>query len=310
MDLDDGDRVAAIVQESGRIGEGSNKPDSTKQRKQKMKKLMIAAVAAVVAGSMFAAPYVYDFDATVKTTQGRAGVVTVNLGMNAAGTQFWYQDPAVAGFMDTTKNINGVAVPTIKAETVNGNPAIQAAILTIAATYNTRSAGRWCETYRIPGCYRVAGTRRYTDQFRQDDCCAAGYALNDVDGNGSVIAWQQTSAAIATPLFQRFGSADPAAANKVELYGPVSIFTVGAVQVFGGWLAGQGTMARRNGVDYISTISGNIVGTLPAPTCANCCTLPTPSVAFDCANPTGAALPFTAGFGTFRLRINNNLTTF
>ena len=54
MDLDNGDRVIARVLESGRYGEGSNKPDS-KKGKNKMKKLMIAAVAAIVAGGAFAA---------------------------------------------------------------------------------------------------------------------------------------------------------------------------------------------------------------------------------------------------------------
>ena len=56
--------MVARVQESGRTGEGSNKPDS-KKRKNKMKKLMIAAVTAAVAGGAFATTLVYDYKASV-----------------------------------------------------------------------------------------------------------------------------------------------------------------------------------------------------------------------------------------------------
>ncbi len=91
MDLDDGDRVIARVLESGRYGEGSNKPDSKKKEKNKMKKLMIAALATVaVAGAYAACDYVapdtawvYKWTFSGKTTVGTP--VTATVVKNACG---------------------------------------------------------------------------------------------------------------------------------------------------------------------------------------------------------------------------------
>ena len=196
------------------------------------------------------------------------------------------------------------------------NTAAQAAVKALAAakTYNYKSAGKWCATWKFvdQDCYRVAGSVKLTDRFSQESCCANSYSLTN-EVVGSSIAYQQTATEIGTPLSQRFGGLTLAKAKKVELYAPVVLKAQAAtnvVDVFSGWLAGQGTVATKNNADYVSALSGNIVGTLPAPTCPNCCTAPTPAIAFDCANPDGAKLPYTAGYGSFRLKINNKKSTF
>ena len=65
MDLDDGDRVIARVQESrGKSGKGQQ---ARLQKGTKMKKLMLTAAAAAMAAGAFAdMPAVYDYKATVK----------------------------------------------------------------------------------------------------------------------------------------------------------------------------------------------------------------------------------------------------
>ena len=290
-----------------------------KKEKDKMKKLMIAAVVAAVAGGAFATDYVYDFSATLKTTKARSGKVTttINLGADATGTMFWYEDPSVTNFLDTTKTVGGATVPTISDAQMATNKAAQDAVIALAnyGTYNYKSAGKWCATWKFSweNCYRVTGSTKLTDVLSQADCCYDGaFAFSNIVG--SIIQYQETATnSVAEPLFQHFGSLLNERANKIEIYAPVTLKAVGAtsvVDVFGGWLAGQGTLAARNGNVYVSAISGNIVGTLPAPVCPNCCTAPTPSYAFDCANIAGAELPYTAGFGTFRLKINNRLSTF
>ena len=91
-----------------------------------MKKLMIAAAVAAIAG-VASATYVYDFNATLKTTKARNGKVTttINLGADATGTVFWYQDDSVTNFLDTTKTVGGATVPTISDANMATNKAAQ-----------------------------------------------------------------------------------------------------------------------------------------------------------------------------------------
>lgn len=285
-----------------------------------MKKLMLFAAVAAIAGGAFAAEYVYDFTATLKTTKGRTGkeTSTINLGADASGTVFWYQHQSVQAYLDGTHNVGGQDVPTISEANMKTNTAAQAAVkaLYAAKTFNYKSAGKWCASWKFvdQDCYRVAGSVKLTDTFSQVDCCAdSNYSLTN-EVTGSTIAYQETATEIGMPLFQRFGGLTLAKAKKVELYASVDLKAQAAtntVDVFSGWLAGQGTVATKNNADYVSAISGNIVGTLPAPTCPNCCIAPTPAIAFDCANlDVGAQLPYTAGYGSFRLKINNKKSTF
>jgi hypothetical protein len=324
--------VAAGTRGNEEAGEGFNKPDSKKQGNKKMKKL-IAIAAVVVAGSMFAQDFVYDFSATLKTTKGKKGSVTVKLGKNDSG-DFWYNNPAVTNYtynantkISETKVIDGMPVPRIVAGFLATNEQAQIAVLSIAGDYDIQSAGKWCAIYKIPGCYRVAGTRKITAKFYNDDCCddtviAAGISglvgYGDTEVTNSVIKWANTTtnapvvagfnSVLGGPLFQFFGSSDPDKANKIELYAPVKIWSSTA-QAFDGYLAGQGTVAEKANADYFPAVSGNIVGLLLAPVCENCCTPGTKSVAFDCVNDdTPTQLPYTAGFGTFRLKINKKLS--
>ena len=82
--------MTARALESGRYGEGTNKPDSTKKGNKKMKKLMIAALAvASVAGAYAACSYtepttawVYKWTFTGKTTFGvKPAAVKVETGL-------------------------------------------------------------------------------------------------------------------------------------------------------------------------------------------------------------------------------------
>ena len=288
-----------------------------------MKKLMLFAAVTAIAGGAFAAEYVYDFTATLKTTKGRTGkeTSTINLGADASGTKFWYEDDSVKPYLDADHDVGGgVKVPTISEATMKNNTNAQNAVKALwengHGKFSNKSAGKWCASWKIKteDCYRVAGSVKLTDTFSQIDCCAgSGYSLSN-EVTGSTIAYQQTAANIGDPLFQRFGGLTLAKAKKVELYASVDLMAKPAtntVDVFSGWLAGQGTVATKNNADYVSAISGNIVGTLPAPTCPNCCMAPTPAIAFDCANlDVGAQLPYTAGYGSFRLKINNQKSTF
>ena len=294
-----------------------------------MKKLMIVAAAAAMIGSVEAAGY--NFQATLRTTQARAGVNTFavcNLGVDAAGN-FWYTDPAVVALQRalpaafTTKSVGGNVVPAFVKEangvarivTLGGQPATDA-IRALAAVYRFPSAGVFCEQVNVidfANCYRVAGSRVLTSQFTQANCCAAGVAGDGFIGKAPDYAadslfygttWIPAGATanrqlFDTPLLQRFGWYENTRANKVEIYAPVQVAD------FRGYLAGQGTMRAITPAPIVQTITGNIVGTLAAPQCTSCCVPATASVAFDCANAAVATqLPRTAAYGTFRLIFN------
>ena len=113
--------MAAEARGNEEAGEGSNKPDSKKERNETMKKLMIVAAVAAMAGGAFAYDG-YNFTATLKTTQGRKGtdvITTLNLGKS--GSTFWYQDAEYVAITNiaseawyATKDIQGSTVPTVK----------------------------------------------------------------------------------------------------------------------------------------------------------------------------------------------------
>jgi hypothetical protein len=66
VNLSERGRVSAGAKVNEEAGEGSNKPDSKKERNKQMKKLMIASLAACAVSGAFAAPLVYDYKASVK----------------------------------------------------------------------------------------------------------------------------------------------------------------------------------------------------------------------------------------------------
>ena len=204
--------------------------------------------------------------------------------------------------------------------------------------YDQQSAGQWCEVVKVidpAQCYRVAGTKKIDLKFKENDhvvdCCTdigaaltfvAPAATNIADSvsdtavstvylnNDGAIAYQTNQvaalSAIST-LYQRFGSQENSKANRLEMYAAVPYALTTDGYLFAGWIAGQGTAFARDGM-AANTISGNIVGVVEAPECEYCCSPSTASVAFDCLNETSPALlPYSAAYGTFRLRYVRNV---
>ena len=300
-----------------------------------MKKLIIAAAVAVVAGGAFALDG-YDFTATLKTTKGKSGkdTVTINLGADASGQVFWYQEPTLASWFAnpeyaTTKTVGGFTVPTLKKDKVASDADLQKKIKAAAATYKFKSAGKWCETYKFTdeNCYRVAGSAKIAVDLYTSNCCAivtAGkvlitntfetvYGVNE----GGIYIDETTTESIGPGFINRFGSLVYTKATKVEMFGGVKALPTTDNRVFiAGALAGQGTYSK----DRVSSVSGNIVGYMMPTLCPSCCTKPFTAIAFLCDDPTphggyplgekpqgsdyAEELP-TAAFGTFRLKYNS-----
>lgn len=283
-----------------------------------MKKLMIAAAAAALVGGAFAEETTaYTFTASVKTTVGKAGKTTTYyyLGVNDDGDKFWYQDDDIFGTEDgsyqdgqmylmpryfETKTINGRTIPCLSAEGKADIEWLKTYIIPLQATYGNKSAKKWCESGKFveEGCYRVAGTKKFSTVVFGNFCCEA---LKDED-DAEVLSFTLT---------QRFGSLSYQTAKKVEIYGTAmdSAFT----------LAGQGSVGKVLTYDDaegnlatedlgITSVSGYLVGTLDAPDCVNCCSLPDAAVAFTCDDPTQNDTLDTAAFGTFSLKYNAKAT--
>lgn len=278
-----------------------------------MKKLMIAAALAAMVGGAFA-DTAYTFSASVKTTVGKAGktTTTYNLGVDAAGTEFWYQNAAVQALITadsaitnpkdryfTTKRVGGTTVPALSSKAKKDNAWLIANIVPLAATYTEKSANKWCDSFKVTaeGCYRVAGTRKVSDVVVGDICCAgltgADYTIDETEVLASV---------------QRFGGLTYAAAKKAEIFAKVTGTGISAA-----YLAGQGSVGKvidndlagtLTTVDGITSLSGNIVGVIVAPECEYCCTANQPAGAFACGTTTIDTTLETAAYGTFSIKYN------
>ena len=285
-----------------------------------MKKLMIVAAVAAMVGGAFA-DTAYTFSATLKTTKGKSGKVTTtyNLGADAAGV-FWYEETAVADLIAaenantqlaakdryfTTKKFGGRTVPALTSKAKKDADWLSRNIAPLAATYNEKSAGKWCDTFKLTeeGCYRVAGTEKIKDIFVGDICCAA-LVGQDLD-----LGLSLDSTALLGGV-QRFGGLTYAAAKKAEIFAKVDD---GAdVECY---LAGQGSFGKvlehtdlDTAVDGVTSLSGNIVGVIPAPECEYCCTANVPAIAFACGDAAGDTALKTAVYGTFSLKYNAKAT--
>jgi hypothetical protein len=180
-----------------------------------MKKLMILAAVAAIAGGAFA-DVGYNFSATLKTTKGRLGkdvITTLNLGQNAL-LGFWYQDHRYAeitnildGAWYDTKVIQGRTIPTVAKATDSAGEtysktgkylwaaneadgtsssnyiAVVKLLGELHEIYHERSAGVYCETVKVVDpakCYRVAGSKKINQDFYEDwnyeDCCEETFA--------------------------------------------------------------------------------------------------------------------------------------
>ena len=273
-----------------------------------MKKLMIAAALAAMVGGAYA-DTAYTFNASLKTTVGRSGKVTstYNLGEDAQGV-FWYADQTVTNLMAaqatyfTTKRVGGRTIPALSNLAKKDNAWLVANIVPLAATYNNKSAGKWCDTFKVTdeGCYRVTGTKKFKAVVSGSDfCCSELTAIAD---GGDALS-------ITSALAQRFGGLTYEKAKKAEFVAAIS--GEGIEELY---IAGQGSIGKvldSNDMslnDGITSISGNAVGVLAAPECEYCCTDNQPAIAFNCNdNPGDATLP-TAAFGTFSLKYNAKAT--
>ena len=303
-----------------------------------MKKLMIAAAAAALVGGAFAADTAYTFTASVKTTVGKAGKVTLtyNLGKNLEGTKFWYDDEGDIDDDGAAPVTNRASIATLKAEkpayfgtkTVSGQSItcltaaakkdyawLKENIAPLADIYFVKSVNKWCETFKVveTGCYRVAGTKKFSTVVAGDFCCSE---LSAVDPLGTVATIDLSSSGLS----QRFGGLTYATAKKAEIFGDVDLDD--GVRTFSGVLAGQGSVGKvlvfNNDDDPdtffetedlgITSISGYLVGAVNAPDCENCCALDVEAIAFTCEDDTPNTDLTTAGYGTFSLKYNAKAT--
>ena len=278
-----------------------------------MKKLMIVAAVAAMAGGAFA-DTAYTFSATLKTTKGKSGKVTstYNLGADAAGA-FWYDDATVQALRAadtnhvyfTTKKVGGRTVPALTSKAKKDADWLSRNIAPLAATYNEKSAGKWCDTFKLTeeGCYRMAGTEKVKDILVGDICCAA-LVGQDADLGLSI------DATASLDGVQRFGGLTYAAAKKAEIFAEVTGTDVTTM-----YLAGQGSIGKvldtsnpDTTVEGVTSLSGNIVGVITAPECEFCCSANLPAVAFVCGTVAGDNALDTAAYGTFSIKYNAKAT--
>jgi len=317
-----------------------------------MKKIMIAAAVAAMIGSA-SASYTYDFSASLKTTKGsNSGATTykVNLGANAAsraaGT-WWYDAPQIdksTGDITwevvstnattlaeevTTNVLKGVVVPhkTYGYTLKFGKDVSDALKESLAkevfgfdgldTNYNIKDIkNRWCTTfsYKVSGCYRVAGSVKMTGKLEIDNCCddADFDAYNFMVGSTPI-----DPVTLNIGFLYRFGGITWDKAKKVEFTGVLGDVTFDGTAVDTFALAGQGTWSDSlkdvdNDVDSgISTASGNIVGVLVSPSCYFCCGPAPVAIAFECDTYLYEEVSDkTAAFGTFTMKFNKRDSDF
>ena len=295
---------------------------------------------------------VYDFSATLTTTTGKEGngwkeTYTVNLGKDSSGI-WWYNDPIFKESSDG--KFKSVTLPSgtyekalkagskqypwklntsvIKSDEIKAELAFALGFDGVDTAYYVQQQYKnrwvWCETYKFkveyPGeCYRVKGTKKVKATVYIDDMCDDGGIVED---NGD--AYEFT-----LQFLNFFGSQDVTKANSVE-----ALYTYDSDDTedgnmdgadgsnFGFALAGQGTWKAKlfkvkygtlaYDIEGIDSISGNIVGYLPAPDCEACCANAAPALAFECdEDPEDRVwawdLP-TAAFGTWSMKFNKNKT--
>lgn len=273
-----------------------------------MKKLMIAAAAAAMVGGAYA-DTAYTFSASLKTTVGKSGKVTstYNLGEDAQGV-FWYDDAAVTSLTNTTpsyfttKRVGGRTILALSNLAKKDNAWLVANIVPLAETYDNKSAGKWCETFKVTaeGCYRVTGTKKIKAIVSGPDfCCTEN--LETIPEGGDILE-------IEPELAQRFGGLTYEKARKAEFVGIIggSDFEL--------YVAGQGSIGKvldssdLSLNDGITSISGSAVGILAAPECEYCCSPDQPAIAFVCGDDRGNVDLPTAAFGTFSLKYNAKAT--
>lgn len=301
-----------------------------------MKKMMIAAAVVAMAGAVVAADG-YDFTASVKTTKAKNGsqktTYTVNLGLDAPGGTYWWDDlnwddektakkdvKALLKVWNTDKDAKVSAdCPYTDFEDFLADIEFdgQKTKYNEKETYKGKEV--WCYTFKFSvkdeDCYRVAGSQKLKGIVSIDACCngtwefvsAEGYLKDSLTNRGNADE-------ITTVLLYRFGGVTPAKATKVEYVGTIGDFAAVNLDRYsdaydGAFaLAGQGAWDDKNGI--IKNISGNIVGVLQNPDCESCCDYDAPAIVFECNTDDELISEYqgvpngTAAFGTFSLKYN------
>ena len=276
-----------------------------------MKKLMIVAAVATMAGALVAADG-YDFTASVKTTKGKAGsqktTYTVNLGHD--GTQYWWD---AMGFTDANagkRYINSLKNDE-KADYAWNELGFDGVNTDWPLKEVYKGKERWCTTFKFSetayDCYRVAGSQKLKGVVTIDACCNGTWEFFSAEGYlADSLAQGGVEDEISTALLYRFGGITPTKATKVEYVGSIGNF--GDIGSFA--LAGQGAWDTKN--DIIKNISGNIVGVLQNSDCEYCCDYNVPAIVFECSTDDELISVYqdtpdgTAAFGTFSLKYNKN----
>ena len=282
-----------------------------------MKKLMIVAAVATMAGALVAADG-YDFTASVKTTKGKAGsqktTFTVNLGRDTAMWEdatlegdYWWRNVAadeksakkyVAGLKNDEKrdfalddmNYSETEIRTVK----YGNKTYSFNKSDYDFPEYYKGKLQWCYTFKYTvtdtDCYRVAGSRKIKGIVYIDPaCCEDGVATTWEYLRGDDVTFADADddwdGYITPGILYRFGGVSLEKANKVEFAGVAGTTAFdgnpadsGNINTFA--LAGQGCWDVKNG--YLKNISGNIVGVLANPDCENCCDFNKDACFFEC----------------------------
>lgn len=297
-----------------------------------MKKLIIVAAVAAIAGTAGAvAGYDQLYQATfnLKTTVGKTGNATINLGKNAAG-KFWYSDTTLNTWLDNTKPVgemikntdeakkfftykkvkgSNVPVPTadgLAAATLNDK------LVTLSTTYNKKSDNTWCVSFKNEVCYRVAGTIKVTGWINDDECLSHYWGFADAFGGATLEACKSAEAycvdLVAAGFFANLFKTANAAWNggdnaevldNLKTERTLQVLAVAGHGAFGKVYSPIDDKATEPGV---TSISGNAVGTVNQGVCTSCCLPDTPVVPLDCCFY--AVGDTTAVFGTFTLKYN------
>ena len=288
-----------------------------------MKKLMIVAAVATMAGALVAADG-YDFTASVKTTTGKAGAqkttYTVNCGLDDNGV-YWWDALGFASDAEAKQALKGMNNEE-KADFAWNYLGFDGKDTAFPNQEWYRNRWRWCYTFRFTennsDCYRVACSRKIKGIVYIDGCC---------DDSGSPVVWEYVAGddivfadadtdwdGYITPgVLYRFGGVSLDKANKIEMAGVAGTTAFDGNQADAGnfntfALAGQGAYDVKN--DYIKNISGNIVGVLENPDCESCCDYNKDACFFACdglhseKDYTITGNEGTAAFGTWSIKYN------
>lgn len=274
-----------------------------------MKKLMIAAAAAAMIGSVFAeedpepTTLTEIYKATIKVTTTKGKKVSGNtpyklqLGWNNSkeAPKMWYHDVAAIAFTNEYKanfklqKIDGNMVPVLTPAAKKDTAFLQAfKALNLEATYCFKSKNRWCldVSWKEPwsGCYRAKTTRTFSGYI--EDFC--GYCTTAQFLDPSMKTLECWGTGLDQGVLFKIEKNDGLYSKDEDVEMDNLVCDA---------FAGMGSA---------TSISGSFVGTMDAPLCESCCSLP----------GYAAAIPFcteidedaTVAYGTISVKFDKNVT--